>query len=1846
MSVLRGVFRQVGVFGVVLLGALAVAGCEADSSTAASSASLSQSPLEVIANVEQTTVIDGTTTFTPQVQFEVKSRTSGQQDAALRFSVEAVPAVDWFEVDSDGILRFHSGQVGDYGSSLLDEVEDSGDGKAIAVTVIAVEPGRERATAAVTVDVVLRPFGLVVEPAVTYVVDGGSVLLDAVSSSPVNAHGEVRYLMSTSPAVDWLGVRQDGFLFLTGNASYAALETADDGDGKPVVVTITAEDTGRAISSMTTVSMTVRVLPPPFALTASPSTVTLASGSNRLNAANAIVVSLLEDAHLLGTAEYSLAGSSAELEWFSISSTGNTAVISLNQTLDYHQIDSAVAAGNKLIQLEVQMRDSGREASSLAEMVVDVVVTLTSVEEPLSLWPTRTLTSVSEGESTLFPAVSFLPNALGTMSYEVLSATSGTVDVKEWFAVEIAGQSGVLGFASVAGEMMAADYAALTDAVDLGGGKPVVVTVRGTDTGRTGSAEATVTVDVRASALSLVGNPATLSVVSGSSTLTPGTQGYTVENLIGLGRYTLAGTTPFANWFAIDGATGELSLMRPADYSSLPGASDGSDRTVTVTVQLMDVARQTDNVATTAIAVNVQTPTTLTLLANRSETEVSHQTQNLFPSIQFSTQGETDASAVSYTVDSVVPSGASWFGVTSTGALEMTSAADYSALGSVTALNGVKTVEVTVKATEGSDSDTLMVSVRVRPPATAFVLSANSSEAYVVSGTQTLDRAVTFIPSDTATYEVATAPSVDWFAVDAASGNLTLSSNADYDTSGLPEDQGAGRPITVTVTADSNGAKADASVVVHVLRAAPEVSIDPSTVDVMHGLSGSDIGATATATGVAGVRSYAVISDPLVDWFRVNPSTGAVSVRPDRAVDWNALPETTDAAGKKTLTLTIRLTDSRITFTSGNFQGNYQADATLTVNVNPAPLTLLPNKAASFLDHGLDEEVSTGIVIEPQGALGEVSYTLNQEPFRDWFAIDGITGDIRLKQGASLNYFDLPETSTTPRGRPMYITVVARETGRPPSPAATVIVYVKPPPLIVNASRTEVILKERAGIAEGQGLVVNVGNAVGEVSLRVNTSPNVDWFELAEREGQTYLRLKAEAEVDSSLLPGGSVDEEGRRALILYITATDDGRLNTPASATSAGVTIRVEPDDGPLVILNESETEFFEKSNTLTPVLRYEWRYAEEAPSLAKSGDFVLCDSQNICAGGFEWVPTEDGSAGELRVKHSNANFWTTKAQHDARGDDTRLPLYQRLILNFSQDGDNVSRYKDYVVVIKNVPNDERLTIPEGLSIAIPEGDANDPFFFPISPKVEMVNLSSDLFFVASIEIDLDGNDKFTMRDVAFTYWGPGDTRTPTVDGGEYGMHTLANVSYLGDCSFKPCRRPNCKTFASDADLRLALNPGETLTYDADAEPLEVSVRIEVLDGEPVTGTINIEVIQRQDGTAEHPFLVDSAEALASLADGYFSNDYTEAYCDILPSCRDGELASFQTQVSHYLQTDNIVLPASFTGEIGSLDSDASLAFHGTYDGGGYEITAADAVILGFFDRIGSAAVLRDLHLVEVDAQNNGIAGGMARRLNRQFSSQNESRYMSHRYSALTLPYFDFYFSSVWGNFDVRNGALKSPELVDVSVTGSVSGGFLAGGLVGYLRGGTILGSYSTASVTSLASTDASEAGGLVGQTLDSAVISQSFATGDVVAGSAAGGLVGNHGQTSVISSSFAAGVPSAESGTTPVLGALVGINDAIVRDSYGLGLAAAIGRSDGNASESRIYGSAGDTGGAGVFTSWTCASAPFRAVDLDGTDNGDCGTVGASTFPWDFGTSAQYPVPSANERMPAEIRALLPTP
>ena len=186
------------------------------------------------------------------------------------------------------------------------------------------------------------------------------------------------------------------------------------------------------------------------------------------------------------------------------------------------------------------------------------------------------------------------------------------------------------------------------------------------------------------------------------------------------------------------------------------------------------------------------------------------------------------------------------------------------------------------------------------------------------------------------------------------------------------------------------------------------------------------------------------------------------------------------------------------------------------------------------------------------------------------------------------------------------------------------------------------------------------------------------------------------------------------------------------------------------------------------------------------------------------------------------------------------------------------------------------------------------------------------------------------------------------------------------------------------------------------------------------------------------------------------------------------------------------------------------------------------------------------------------------------------------------------------------------------------------AGGLIGNLWRGKVIGSYANVTVTSNGA-GRTRTGGLVGRSAGSVIAS--YATGDVRSngGGVSGGLVGvNHGIGATTTASYATGSVYA---SQHVAGSLAGKHDgnSVITDSYGTGwVSRGVGNGYGLARPwATISESYWDTGTTGVSTT-TSVGKTTLVLQSPTTSTGIYANWSADQ--WDFGTGRDYPAVKHN--------------
>ena len=249
-------------------------------------------------------------------------------------------------------------------------------------------------------------------------------------------------------------------------------------------------------------------------------------------------------------------------------------------------------------------------------------------------------------------------------------------------------------------------------------------------------------------------------------------------------------------------------------------------------------------------------------------------------------------------------------------------------------------------------------------------------------------------------------------------------------------------------------------------------------------------------------------------------------------------------------------------------------------------------------------------------------------------------------------------------------------------------------------------------------------------------------------------------------------------------------------------------------------------------------------------------------------------------------------------------------------------------------------------------------------------------------------------------------------------------------------------------------------------------------------------------------------------------------------------------------------------------------------------------------------------------------------------------------------------YIGGLVGRLDGVSGNLAavSESFATGAVTGSSTNNdnnFDAGGLVGHMEYGSVTASYASGAVS--ASTNISEAGGLVGWMRNGSTITASFATGAVSSAGAnvdVGGLVGEmEGLASTVRASYATGAVSVAGAGTNELGGLVGSVSSTshtITASYAVGAVTTTGTGTNSAGglvggstmanatnsywDSQTSGQNASPGG-GVAQTTTLLQSPTAyggATEIypSATWNANLDGVAGGDDPWDFGSATQYPI------------------
>ncbi|MDR5856383.1 filamentous hemagglutinin N-terminal domain-containing protein [Caballeronia sp. LZ062] len=270
---------------------------------------------------------------------------------------------------------------------------------------------------------------------------------------------------------------------------------------------------------------------------------------------------------------------------------------------------------------------------------------------------------------------------------------------------------------------------------------------------------------------------------------------------------------------------------------------------------------------------------------------------------------------------------------------------------------------------------------------------------------------------------------------------------------------------------------------------------------------------------------------------------------------------------------------------------------------------------------------------------------------------------------------------------------------------------------------------------------------------------------------------------------------------------------------------------------------------------------------------------------------------------------------------------------------------------------------------------------------------------------------------------------------------------------------------------------------------------------------------------------------------------------------------------------------------------------FTGQFDGFGHGIDSlavgdpSSSGYVGMFGVIGASGVVRDINLT------NANVGGAAPSTYGLLAAQNNGL-IAYASTSGDLSYGGFGGGGNGGLVGVNNGQIvRSSSSAFVSYQGA------SGGLVG-VNAGTIAQSYATGNVTAGSH---GSVGGLVA--FNTGTITQSYATGSTGGQTGDGGLVYDNGSTGVINESFAVGQVGGGGAQFPGYGGIAAFNEGKINNNVYWNrdtttLANAVGTENGGTAPGNGNGlSNTQMGQKGSFASWNFGAGGAWTMPVNGT-------------------------------------------
>jgi Raf kinase inhibitor-like YbhB/YbcL family protein len=415
----------------------------------------------------------------------------------------------------------------------------------------------------------------------------------------------------------------------------------------------------------------------------------------------------------------------------------------------------------------------------------------------------------------------------------------------------------------------------------------------------------------------------------------------------------------------------------------------------------------------------------------------------------------------------------------------------------------------------------------------SFAVDENSAVGAVVGGVVASDADA----GQTLTYAITAGNTGNAFAIDPATGQVTVAGALDHETLDT---------YALTVRVTDNGTPTPLSTAATVTIVINDANDAPIVNDQGFGVpKGSPVGTVvgtvvATDADVGQTLTYAITAGNADNTFAIDPATGQITVA-------GAL----DPLGLALYTFTVQVTDNGTPSTLSD-------TATVTVGFNEAPA--ISNQTFHVNENSPNGTV-VGTVVATDADVGQaLTYAITGGNTGSVFAINPATGQITV--AGALDY----ETKSS-----YALTVQVTDNGLPAlHRTATVTVGIN------NVNDAPVINDQNLYVNENSAQWTYIGTVAatdhdgGQTLTYVITAGNADsTFYLDSTGGYLYLQ--------------GTADHETKDSYVLTVQVTDSG---TPALSTNAHVTVSVN-DVNEAPVINDQSFELPEDSAVGTPVGR-----------------------------------------------------------------------------------------------------------------------------------------------------------------------------------------------------------------------------------------------------------------------------------------------------------------------------------------------------------------------------------------------------------------------------------------------------------------------------------------------------------------------------------------------------------------------------------------------------------------------------------------------------------------------------------